>query len=185
MPARSLTPAPAPAPNPAALLAFADRAAADPSLVARLPLDPVDRTWLRIGGPGAAEAWLIGWPPGTGTGWHDHGGAVGAFLVVRGTLHEFTPPHPDVRPGSHVDVPFAPGTETQVRLPSGSARSFPRDHIHDVRNTAQADHAVSLHVYSPALTLMRRYEQTGGRLVFHSAEGTADWDHEPEAPDRT
>lgn len=195
MPTRSLTPAPNPSapsssalsssapglstPSPSALLAFADQTAADPSVIAALPLDPVERTWLRLTGPGGAEAWLIGWPPGTGTGWHDHGGAVGAFLVLRGTLHEFTPPHADTRPGTDLDVPFVPGTETQVRLPAGSARTLPLDHIHDVRNTARDGHAISLHVYSPALSLMRRYEQTAGRLVFHSTEGGQDWDHDP------
>ena len=43
-----------------------------PSSIASLPLDPEGRTWVRLDGPGGSEAWLIGWPPGTGTGWHDH-----------------------------------------------------------------------------------------------------------------
>ncbi|MBI0379756.1 cysteine dioxygenase, partial [Streptomyces albiflaviniger] len=58
-------------PSAAELLDFARRTAADAELVASLPLDPEGRTWLRLDGPGGSEAWLIGWPPGTGTGWHD------------------------------------------------------------------------------------------------------------------
>ncbi|WP_459170928.1 cupin domain-containing protein, partial [Streptomyces stelliscabiei] len=56
-------------PTQAELLDFARRTAADGELIASLPLDPEGRTWVRLEGPGGSEAWLIGWPPGTGTGW--------------------------------------------------------------------------------------------------------------------
>lgn len=89
----SLTPsaavaAPAPGPTQAELLDFVRRTAGDAELIASLPLDPEGRTWVRLEGPGGSEAWLIGWPPGTGTGWHDHAESVGAFLTASGELKE-------------------------------------------------------------------------------------------------
>jgi hypothetical protein len=50
------------------LLDFVRRTAADTELIDSLPLDPEGRTWVRLDGPGGSEAWLIGWPPGAGTG---------------------------------------------------------------------------------------------------------------------
>jgi hypothetical protein len=76
------------APTAAELLAFALRTASDPEIVDSLPLDPEGRTWIRLDGPGGSEAWLIGWPPGTGTGWHDHAESRGAFATARGRLTE-------------------------------------------------------------------------------------------------
>lgn len=78
------------APTQADLLDFARRTAADTELIASLPLDPEGRTWARLEGPGGSEAWLIGWPPGTGTGWHDHADSVGAFLTAAGELKEYS-----------------------------------------------------------------------------------------------
>ena len=75
-------------PTAADLLDFVRRTAADAELIASLPLDPEGRTWVRLDGPGGSEAWLIGWPPGTGTGWHDHAESVGAFTTAAGELKE-------------------------------------------------------------------------------------------------
>ncbi|MEW5543049.1 cysteine dioxygenase, partial [Streptomyces cyaneofuscatus] len=72
-------------PTVAELLDFVRSAAEDEALIASLPLDPEGRTWVRLDGPGGSEAWLIGWPPGTGTGWHDHADSVGAFTTASGT----------------------------------------------------------------------------------------------------
>lgn len=71
-----------PGPTAAELLEFVRRTAADTDLIAALPLDPEGRTWIRLDGPGGSEAWLIGWPPGTGTGWHDHADSLGAFSTA-------------------------------------------------------------------------------------------------------
>ena len=73
-------------PTQAELLDFVRRTAADAELIASLPLDPEGRTWVRLEGPGGSEAWLIGGPPGTGTGWHDHADSVGAFLTAASLL---------------------------------------------------------------------------------------------------
>lgn len=153
------------------LVAFVIAAAADRELVDRLPLDPVERTWIRLDGPGGSEAWLIGWPPGTGTGWHDHGGAAGAFAVARGCLDEFTPPRAASAGGT---VVFASGAEVRVRMSAHSARGLPEQHLHDVRNTS-AEHAISLHVYAPALNRMNRYVHEDGVLAAHSVEYADDW----------
>ncbi|NEE48951.1 cysteine dioxygenase, partial [Streptomyces sp. SID8455] len=75
-------------PTVAELLDFVRRAAEDTALIASLPLDPEGRTWVRLDGPDGSEAWLIGWPPGTGTGWHDHADSVGAFTTAAGALKE-------------------------------------------------------------------------------------------------
>ena len=37
---------------------------------------------------GQYEAWLLTWLPGQHTGWHDHGGSGGAFVVLQGILTE-------------------------------------------------------------------------------------------------
>ena len=87
-PASAPASASAAAPTQAELLDFVRRAAADAELIASLPLDPEGRTWVRLAGPGGSEAWLIGWPPGTGTGWHDHADSVGAFVTAAGELKE-------------------------------------------------------------------------------------------------
>src|SRR6478735_9815101 len=77
-------------PTAAELLDFVRRVASDAGTVASLPLDPEGRTWVQLEGPGGSEAWLIGWPPGTGTGWHDHADSVGAFMTASGELKEYS-----------------------------------------------------------------------------------------------
>ncbi len=79
---------PVSAPTAAQLLDFARSVAADAARVATLPLGPEGRTWVRLEGPGGAEAWLLGWPPGAETGWHDHGGSYGVFVTAAGELTE-------------------------------------------------------------------------------------------------
>src|SRR5436305_2866319 len=70
------------------LLARATELAAQPGLAARLATEPDQRTWLPLDAGAGTRAWLIAWPPGTGTGWHDHGGASGAMVALAGELTE-------------------------------------------------------------------------------------------------
>ncbi|NED79984.1 cysteine dioxygenase, partial [Streptomyces sp. SID11233] len=56
-PAGSSAPAAA-GPTPAELLEFVRTTAANARLVATLPLDPENRTWVQLVGPGGSEAWL-------------------------------------------------------------------------------------------------------------------------------
>ncbi|MCW2898827.1 MAG: putative cysteine dioxygenase [Streptosporangiaceae bacterium] len=102
------------------------------------------------------EVWLISWLPGQSTGFHDHGEASGAFSVVLGTLEER-------------------GLASTRSLGSGQTREFGPRYVHDVRNTSTAP-AVSVHVYSPPLTTMRRFDLAeDGRLVQLATESAEDW----------
>jgi hypothetical protein len=143
--------------TPTDLLAHARRLAADPMYWAAIVhFDTADRWYTRLTDAGGHEAWLLTWLPGQGTGWHDHGGSAGAFLVVSGQLREDT----------------VAGTR---RLATGAGRRFGERHVHRVVNDGALP-AISLHVYSPALTSMTRYDVVGGSLVKLNVERAgADW----------
>ncbi|WP_374113518.1 cysteine dioxygenase [Streptomyces sp. T7(2022)] len=163
-------------PGQAELLAFVRRAAADTALVATLPLDPEGRTWLRLDGPGGSEAWLIGWPPGTGTGWHDHGGSYGAFATAAGSLREDSLAHrlpTEGRTGTTLELPEGIDRTRELSPPQG--RAFGPHHLHQVLNTADHAHAVSVHAYYPPLPLMRRYSRSGQALRLEQIERPEDW----------
>ncbi|WP_327168919.1 cysteine dioxygenase [Streptomyces subrutilus] len=177
-PAPAVVPAPAPAPaggpTAAELLAFALATAADADVVASLPLDPQGRTWVRLDGPGGSEAWLIGWPPGTGTGWHDHAESRGAFATARGRLTENSLA---VRLPSEgwKSLELAPDVDRGRRLGAGSGRAFGEHHVHEVLNESPAEHAISVHAYYPPLPLIRRYSRSGPVLTLEHVERPADW----------
>jgi rhodanese-related sulfurtransferase len=92
------------------------------------------------------DIWVISWLPGQSTGFHDHGGSSGAFVVATGILEEH---HPDE--GTRVIHP-------------GEPRAFGPEYTHDVRNVSLAP-AISIHAYSPPLGEMNEYELDGSRLV--------------------
>jgi quercetin dioxygenase-like cupin family protein len=121
--------------------------AEDPDLFHALDHHPAERSWRRLLARDDLELWLITWPSGSETGWHDHGSAAGAFTVLRGSL-----------------VEHAWDGSLRLRdLGPGDTRSFAASHIHDVRNTSQ-EPAVSLHAYSPRLETMTRYRFLGNRV---------------------
>ncbi|QKW09553.1 cysteine dioxygenase [Streptomyces sp. NA04227] len=163
-----------PAPGPGDLLDFVRRAAADRELISSLPLDPEGRTWLRLDGPGGSEAWLIGWPPGTGTGWHDHAESYGAFLTATGELTENALA---VRLPTEgwTTLELAEGVDRQRRLPAGKGRAFGQQHVHEVYNESAEQHAVSVHAYYPPLPHLRRYSRTGPILRLEHVERPEDW----------
>lgn len=162
------------APTSAQLLDFVRRIAADTDLIASLPLDPEGRTWLRIEGPGGSEAWIIGWPPGTGTGWHDHAESVGAFTTAAGGLTENSLA---VRlpSGGWTSLELANDVDRVRNLPAGSGRAFGRHHVHEVLNESPSEHAVSVHAYYPPLPLIRRFSRTGPVLRLEQVERPEDW----------
>ncbi|HIV59133.1 MAG TPA: cysteine dioxygenase family protein [Candidatus Stackebrandtia faecavium] len=94
------------------------------------------------------EVWLLAWLPGQSTDLHDHGGdaapAPSAFTMISGELTEYT-----VSPG------FPPTLNRQV-LGTGETSVVDSQTVHAVKNRGDRP-AVSVHVYAPALTLMRRY----------------------------
>ncbi|MGI5349630.1 cysteine dioxygenase [Streptomyces sp. CA-250714] len=161
-------------PTEAELLAFVRRIAADDALVASLPLDPEGRTWLRLEGPGGSEAWLIGWPPGTGTGWHDHGGSRGAFTTARGALTEHALAARIPTEGWKT-LELADGVDRERQLTAGNGRAFGPHHVHEVLNVSDSAHAVSAHAYYPPLPMMRRYSRTGLVLRLEEVERPGEW----------
>jgi predicted metal-dependent enzyme (double-stranded beta helix superfamily) len=136
--------------------------AAPAEWVARVRLDPEGRWYEQIRVNDAYELWLISWLPGQSTGFHDHGGANGAFGVVWGQLDEYL---------------VARGTVVSAANPvtSGTVRSFGPRHIHDVRNSSTGSVAVSVHAYSPPLSAMTRYDLTPEGLKPLRTEGQDDW----------
>ena len=139
------------------------RLAASPAdWLGRVRLNPEGRWYERIHLDDSHEVWVISWLPGQSTGFHDHGGANGAFGVVWGQLDE------------HVVVRGAAATAGRP-VPAGSVRSFGPRHVHDVRNSAAGSVAVSVHAYSPPLSAMTRYDLTAGGLVPIRKEGADDW----------
>ncbi|MGI5480254.1 cysteine dioxygenase [Streptomyces lavendofoliae] len=162
------------APTAAQLLDFVRRTAADTALIATLPLDPEGRTWVRLDGPGGSEAWLIGWPPGTGTGWHDHAESLGAFATARGALKENSL---SVRLPSRGwrALELNGDVDRERLLPAGEGRAFGRHHVHEVLNESTTEHAVSVHAYYPPLPLIRRFSRTGPVLRLEQVERPEDW----------
>ncbi|MFD7445545.1 cysteine dioxygenase [Streptomyces sp. NPDC059909] len=162
------------APTAADLLDFVRRTVADAGLISSLPLDPEGRTWVRLDGPGGSEAWLISWPPGTGTGWHDHAESVGAFATASGELKENSLA---VRlPASGwKTLELAEGVDRERQLGPGQGRAFGRHHVHEVLNESETEHAVSVHAYYPPLPLIRRFSRSGAVLRLEQVERPEDW----------
>ncbi|MFF3690412.1 cysteine dioxygenase [Streptomyces sp. NPDC002187] len=162
------------APTAAELVDFVRRAAADEQLIATLPLDPEGRTWLRLDGPGGSEAWLIGWPPGTGTGWHDHAESFGAFATAGGELTEHSLA---VRlPASGwKTLELNEGVDRARQVAVGQSRAFGKHHVHEVLNESDTEHAVSVHAYFPPLPLLRRFSRSGAVLRLEHVERPEDW----------
>jgi predicted metal-dependent enzyme (double-stranded beta helix superfamily) len=130
----------------------------------RVRLNPAGRWYERIHLDDSHEVWVISWLPGQATGFHDHGEASGAFAVVWGTLME-----------RRVVGGVATGRVLAKPVGAGGSRAFGPRYIHDVRNAAASTVAVSVHAYSPPLTLMTRYDLTSGGLVKLGTEGAAAW----------
>jgi hypothetical protein len=139
--------------TPAQLREIVSELAQDPTLVDRVPISSTDRTWAGIDvGPDVC-AWVIRWPLGVSSGWHDHGGPAtgvsGAFTVLAGQLRERA---------------WSPHGALTRRLSTGASRSFGPSYIHEVIGSS-AGAAISLHAYSPRLTSMRAYRIEGPDLV--------------------
>ena len=136
-----------PAPTLAELAELAQRLAVRrQDWIERVRLRSDERWFERIEQSPDHDVWVISWLPGQTTGFHDHGGSSGAFAVALGTLEEHR-------------ADTAPAT-----VGSGQVRTFGPRYAHDVRNVSTAP-AISIHVYSPPLTEMNRYQLAGDGLV--------------------
>ncbi|MEV2248581.1 cysteine dioxygenase [Streptomyces sp. NPDC049970] len=162
------------APTAAELLDFVRRTAEETALVTSLPLDPEGRTWLRLEGPGGSEAWLIAWPPGTGTGWHDHAESQGAFTVAAGGLREHSLAARLPTDGWKT-LELSEDVDRTRQLATGQGRAFGRHHVHEVLNESEHEHAVSVHAYYPPLPRIRRYSRAGSVLRLEQTEHPEDW----------
>ncbi|MGW8987746.1 cysteine dioxygenase [Streptomyces parvus] len=162
------------APTITELLEFVRRTARNEELIASLPLDPEGRTWIRLDGPGGSEAWLIGWPPGTGTGWHDHADSIGAFTTAAGALKEHSLAVRLPTDGWKT-LELTDGVDRSRELATGQGRAFGQNHVHEVLNESEDVHAVSVHAYYPPLPRIRRFSRTGAVLRLEQTESPEDW----------
>jgi predicted metal-dependent enzyme (double-stranded beta helix superfamily) len=130
--------------SPAQLLRTARLFASNPQLPTLVDPDSEQRQWVELDSNPYLQIWLLSWPAGTHTGWHDHGDSAGAFLSVRGTLLEQT----------------SNGRRRKDRtLFAGDGRSFGPNHVHHVANVGLQP-ALSVHLYTPRLTTMTQYDVT-------------------------
>ncbi len=116
--------------------------------------DVDERSWRLVARTPDFDAWLIAWPPGGRVELHDHGRSRGALTVLRGTLVE-TVPHWDER--GRFDL-------LRCDLETGVTLHFDVEHVHDVVNESD-EPALSLHVYSPALTTMTYFNVQQDQLI--------------------
>jgi predicted metal-dependent enzyme (double-stranded beta helix superfamily) len=140
----------------------------------RVRLNPAGRWYEQIHLDDSHEVWLISWLPGQETGFHNHGGASGAFTVALGTLLESRV----TRTGHTAGVGDTVATISQMvskPVGAGGVRSFGPRYIHNVRNASAASVAVSVHAYSPPLSAMTRYELTQSGLVTLGTEPATAW----------
>ncbi len=139
-------------------------AASQAEWLTRVRLNPAGRWYEQLQTDDSHEIWIISWLPGQETGFHDHGGASGAFTVVLGTLQE-----------SRVAGGATAAHVLAQPVGAGATRSFGPRYIHNVRNTDASSLAVSVHAYSPPLTAMTRYELTQSGLVRLGTEAATAW----------
>ncbi len=169
--AAPVTPRPSPIPSVtgasrlrlADLLHTTDRAADDVAngyYEALLPAGgvPDDERWFtRIYGDDDLDIWLLSWVPEAATELHDHGGSLGALTLLTGSLDEFR---------------WDGGTLRRHRLDAGDQAAFPLGWVHDVVwaptpavAPAPAQPTLSVHAYSPPLTVMSYYDVTVGNSL--------------------
>jgi hypothetical protein len=143
--------------SPARLARITMRAANHPpSWLSLVQYDTSQRWYRRLELREDYELWLLSWLPGQQTGFHDHGASAGAFTVALGCLSERSAP---------AGIPAPCGR----MIAQGGVRAFGPDYVHDVRNESALP-VVSLHAYSPPLSIMRHYDVTPGGLLQASVE---------------
>lgn len=124
-----------------------------------------DHRWhVRLHRDDDVDVWLISWTEDQGTQLHDHGGSAGAFTVVSGELSETI---------------WTPGVQHFAENPrrQGDSVVFGEHYVHDVRNALPGT-AVSVHAYSPPLSLMNYYDVEGHELIKLASV----WTDDPEEP---
>ncbi|GAA2934251.1 hypothetical protein GCM10020221_32450 [Streptomyces thioluteus] len=126
-------------------------------------------------GRAGARAWLIGWPPGTGTGWHDHGGSHGAFATAAGQLTEQSLAAQLPTEGWTL-LELAEGVDRERQLTAQTGRAFgPRTMSTRCSTPRRRNTRCRVHAYYPPLPLMRRYGRTGRVLRLEEVEWPEEW----------
>jgi hypothetical protein len=168
-------PLPASTGTTSAMLRWAAAFAATANLAELLPVG-TQRSWIPLSNSAGWDAWLIAWPAGSDTGWHDHQGAAGVFYVARGVLTEFS-----LAGGRSAAVsgagepvalaaPIANWTDVRTRrVDAGRGRGLGTNHVHHVVNEYDRP-AYSVHAYSPRLYGMTRYTWRDDTLVLAGLE---------------
>jgi mannose-6-phosphate isomerase-like protein (cupin superfamily) len=110
--------------------------------------DPTGRTGVRVVATDEYDAWLLRWPAITGVSPHDHGDSAGAFAVVSGELVEYR---------------WCGVVRSWRLVGRGEVVTVGAGVVHDV--VAGAGPTLSVHVYSPPLTTMSFYDDTGQVLI--------------------
>jgi hypothetical protein len=154
-----------------AMLRWAAAFAATADLPNLLPVAN-ERSWIPLSNPAGWDAWLIAWPAGSDTGWHDHQGAAGVFYVARGVLTEFSLAGGRSAASSAGERAVAIASWTDVRtrrVEAGRGRGLDTFHVHHVVNEYDQP-AYSVHAYSPRLYGMTRYTWRDDTLVLAGVE---------------
>lgn len=107
-------------------------------------------SWL--GGDDDLDVWLVGWSPRGSVGLHDYGEVQGAITVLSGELIESRWDGEKLR---------------DRRLAAGDQAGIPVGWVHDVRPAPTAGSALSVHAFSPPLTVMSYYDITGRGWLRH------------------
>jgi predicted metal-dependent enzyme (double-stranded beta helix superfamily) len=103
------------------------------------------------------DAWLISWPPGSGLPMHDHDGSGAVVHLVRSALRERY---------------VVNGLIVERALVAGDRVHLPPEHLHEITNVA-GEEALSLHVYSPRLTMVRFCSEFGELIAAPSTRPPA------------
>jgi hypothetical protein len=122
------------------------------ALAPHLGFDPRQYRRVRLYRNAEWEALLLCWLPGQGTSVHDHGGCVGVSVVLMGTLHE-------IRYETRGPGPLAIAGSGDCRTDEAAVELV--DTIHEMRNESGRP-AVSLHMYSPPLTVLGAHDPALG-----------------------
>lgn len=114
---------------------------------------PERRWWIVLHETASFEVRLLSWEFEQSSGWHDHAGSSGGFVVTAGVLHERYRAEDQCSVGER-------------SFSSGEHGCFGAEHVHDVSHE-EGKPAVSVHAYSPPLTRLTMYELTRFGFVAH------------------
>ncbi|MDQ6715579.1 MAG: cysteine dioxygenase family protein [Actinomycetota bacterium] len=152
----SVLPVLAPAVTDAELERLAQRYAANPNLQVLWP-DTGAPSSARLAQAPGVEIWLVSWPAGELSTWHDHGGSRAAFAVAHGCVLEQS---------------WRPGGLSGRLLDRGDAVSLGSGDVHRVQGVGPA-RALTVHAYTPRLAQLVEHDVWLPSAELVSAGGRA------------